>query len=259
MNRLNLVCGKDVIKRTWRVTNRLWVACHLAQEIRPTTGEPWLYKDPNSIEKIETAWPADALLSEVTRTITPITPEADKVTAFLGKAESKMVDEGLRNWTILRTDITSDLLTASIAKAALLSDKNLTADKTKLSTLGEQRLITSWMIDKVNIKTVEYDESSFHANCSHSVIDGLRWIFKGRESSTGEPISYSDTDLRTIITERMRAARIEAQISGHVDAPMLLSIITWIEAHKMDDPIIMAAYIDANLPLYPIVRRHWAL
>lgn len=261
MNRITALMGKDLIKWTNRAIHRLFIFSHLAQEIHPVTGTTWLYKEPGIANSFQ-PWPVDKLLEELKRTIQPILGIASNVGGYLLKVQDQnAIDDGLAKYkNVLRSDITGDIQTASNARTALFANKNLIADKTKLSILGEASLTPSWRIDKIiNIASVDTTESEFHANCSHVVIDSLSYELRGRDEATGEPVIFDDATIRTLIVERMRAAKIEAQASGHPDAPMLLSIISWIESHRNDDVLLLANYIDSNLPKLPLVRRAWAL
>ena len=257
--RQEIQVGHDLAYFTNKAIRWHWTTCHLAQEVHPITGEPWLYKDPNINKPILTPWPVGLLLSEVTRSIDFLIHFTSRVDSFIAKADSKLVSEGLKNYGLLTPDIISDTQKINMSRSEILADKNLIQDKKNLAILGDQKVISSWQIDKVPMLFVKKPEVIKLINGAHGVLDHLSYELKGISGDSGTPHTYTEEHMKNLIRERCNVARIEATASGHPDAALILQIANWITANKDESFQTMSDYIDFNLPKLPVVRRHWAL
>ncbi len=256
--RQEIQVGHSLTYFTWKAIHRHWVVCHFAQEVHPVTGEPLLYKDPEAELPSLTPWPVDKLLTEVTKAMQSITLFISRVNGFVGKADSKLVEEGLKEYGLLPTDIATDIQTVDESKISFLADKNLVADKEKLTILGSEKLIATWQIDKVSKHPVKRPVAIKLINGAHDSLDALSYELRGINESSGDVEVLEDSDLRQRIIDRAYVARVEATASGHPDTSQILQVASWVTTNKDALFLDIADHIDFNLPKLPSIRRHWA-
>ncbi len=257
--RQEIQVGHDLVIFTHEATDRLWIACQTAQEVHPRTGEPLLYKNPDVDAPIPIPYPVDKLLQEVDNTLAPIAGLNAMVSSFLAKADGKMVDTGLAEYGLVKSDITTDMANAVVAKDEFVTDQKFEENKESLAALGAEKLITEWEIDKIDIKLVKMADRDRFCNSAHEGLDALSYELRGLSSTTGN-ISFTPKEsIDRWLIARCKAAKISASASGHEDAQDIINIANWVEANKDQDHIDIAVYIDLNLPKLPLVRRHWGL
>lgn len=243
-------------KFTWRATDRIWVATHLAQEIHPRTGAPWLYEEP---DRKPTIWPVDKLVEELASTLTPVTDTVYVIAQFVAKADGKLITDGLAEYGLALSDIQADLETAQRVKTEFLEDQKFILDKTALASLGDEKTVTDWQTDKSPIVLIKMKAQDRLCNCAHDALDVLAYELRGRSPYTGNLINYELKHLETLIIERCKVARIEARACGHPDAAGILAICDWIDANRQAKFADIAGYIESHIQRLPLVRRHWAL
>jgi len=255
--RQELGIGNGLIKYADRCARRLWVACHLAQEIHPLTGQPWLYKEPTEKASILTAWPVTAMAQELHNTLLPIDKKKGDVDKFVAKVSSKFIANSVEAFGLDVADVMLDLDAAVVSKSSITSDERYVLDKTKLLSLGEEKVVSDWQIDKIHVQSVKVPESEFVCNCGNDSLDALSFELRNRGEHTGVSIPKKKTNLWMIA--RCRSALISASNTNHPDGALLAQVANWVLDHKDDDFIFIADYIDANMPKLPLIRRHWSL
>lgn len=258
--RQEVMMAHDLLTKVWKM-NELFFACtFFMQEIDPITGDPF-------INRIATGPPDNpgpdifrsATLPELKelaiQRLTVIDKIRTTVDKFLTKVDLMSLNTGLEDYKFTLTDPNSDLNNLASVRTRAGQDIIGSANKGQLKSRGQAFTYTP----KVERKTI-LPEPARSLNIANDILDTLSFELQQIDPHVGGPKAFAFAFLQELIPARLQAA-FTANSNRDADIDNIINHIlaNFQAAADLADMAALGAYIDANLPKLPLIRRHWAL
>jgi len=142
--RQEIIVGYTLALWSHRITDNIWCACHVMQEVHPYTGAP-LLKD--TAIGLQTPFSLLDINKEVDLVFLANEATTDHINNYILNGDSKLIDEGLKYHKLTIIPIQSDLTLCDNTKNDIITDKTVALTKESLASIGETNLPDKFAID----------------------------------------------------------------------------------------------------------------